>query len=149
MSKVQSNSKKRVATRTDTASQKDLKTGRFLPGNTGFGGRPKGARSKLNEYFLRDLQALWLENGDAILKASKPDTIVKAMLAFMPRQIELTSTMEEMTDGQLAIIAEQLLAKYGADREGGTPALGTSTERTGEAREPHEVIALPSVQQAG
>jgi len=31
---------------TDAAPQKDAKTGRFLPGNSGFGGRPKGSRNK-------------------------------------------------------------------------------------------------------
>jgi hypothetical protein len=41
--------------------QKDPKTGRFLPGNSGFGGRPKGSRNKINQLFLRDLQALWNE----------------------------------------------------------------------------------------
>jgi hypothetical protein len=32
------------------------KTGRFVPGNKGNGGRPKGSRNKLGEAFLEDLR---------------------------------------------------------------------------------------------
>ena len=53
----------------DAASQKDAKTGRFLPGNSGFGGRPKGARSKLTTEFFDDFYAAWQEHGAQALKA--------------------------------------------------------------------------------
>jgi hypothetical protein len=99
--------------------QKDPKTGRFLPGNSGFGGRPKGSRNKINEYFLRDLQALWEESGDTILRqtaASKPEVIVKAMVALLPKHVEASSSLDDLTDDQLAILAELLLAKYGDPR---------------------------------
>ena len=49
------------ASATDAPSQKDAKTGRFLPGNSGFGGRPKGARSKLTTEFIDDFYAAWQE----------------------------------------------------------------------------------------
>lgn len=93
---------------------------RWKPGQSGNpNGRPKGSRHKLNEFFLRDLQALWEVNGDAILQAtmrSKPDAIVKAMIALLPRQVQVSAPLDDMTDEQLAFIAEQLLAKYGSDR---------------------------------
>ena len=34
---------------------RDIRTGRFLVGNPGNGGRPPGARSLLGEQFLEDL----------------------------------------------------------------------------------------------
>jgi hypothetical protein len=37
-------------------SGRDGKTGRFVPGNKGNGGRPKGSRNKLGEAFLEDLR---------------------------------------------------------------------------------------------
>jgi hypothetical protein len=35
-----------------TQNERDPKTGRFQPGNSGFGGRPKGSRNKLTEQFI-------------------------------------------------------------------------------------------------
>jgi hypothetical protein len=92
----------------------------WKPGQSGnTAGRPRGSRHKINEYFLRDLQALWEEHGYDILKeaaAKKPEVIVKAMVALLPKQIELAKPLEEMTDEQLAVIAGHLLAKYGRGR---------------------------------
>ena len=38
------------------------KTGRFIAGNSGFGGRPKGARSKLTTEFFVDFYAAWQQH---------------------------------------------------------------------------------------
>jgi hypothetical protein len=53
--------------KTSPVLEKDSKTGRFLPENSGFGGRPKGSRNKLNETFLRDLQEAWEEKGPSVI----------------------------------------------------------------------------------
>ncbi len=37
--------------------------GRFLPGNNGGTGRPKGSRNKLGEAFIDDLYQDWQANG--------------------------------------------------------------------------------------
>ena len=47
--------------------QRDDETGRFLPGNSGFGGRPKGARSKLGEAFIQALHDDFEEFGVAAI----------------------------------------------------------------------------------
>ena len=89
----------------------------WKPGQSGnTAGRPKSSRHKINEHFLRDLQALWEKHGYDILEATaakKPEVIVKAMVALLPKQVELAKPLEEMTDEQLAVIAGHLLAKYG------------------------------------
>jgi hypothetical protein len=43
--------------------ERDEKTGRFLPGNCGNGGKKKGARNKLNEAFFADLYEDWKSHG--------------------------------------------------------------------------------------
>ena len=58
------------------------------------------------------------EHGDkalALTLATKPEAIVRAMVALLPKEVELTQPLDEMTDEQLASIAEALLAKYGGE----------------------------------
>ena len=43
---------------------------------------------------------------------------MKAMVALLPKQVEASNTLDDMTDEQLTIIAEALLAKYGDPRKG-------------------------------
>jgi hypothetical protein len=47
---------------------RDEKTGRFLVGNGGNGGRQKGARSKLSEAFLEDLYEEWKAHGAEVIE---------------------------------------------------------------------------------
>jgi len=79
--------------------------GRFLPGNSGFGGRPKGSRNKLGEQFLSNLQADWEENGeDVIIKAreEKPMEYVKMVASLLPKELLVrTAPTDEMTDEEL------------------------------------------------
>jgi hypothetical protein len=105
MSKVKPNPKKRVADIADVASQKDARTGRFLPGNSGFGGRPKGARSKLTTEFFEDFYRAWQEHGAEALKKvaeSSPRDFVRAAAMLMPKEFELRSPLNELTDAELA-----------------------------------------------
>jgi hypothetical protein len=55
-------------------------------------GRTPGSRDKISQAFLRDLQALWEEEGPAILKrlAKKdPRAIVAACVALVPKGVEV------------------------------------------------------------
>jgi hypothetical protein len=114
----------------------------WRPGQSGNpAGRPKSSRHKINEHFLRDLQALWEKHGYDILEATaakKPEVIVKAMVALLPKQVELAKPLEEMTDEQLAVIAEHLLAKYGRAVEAAPEA---SVDVAGEGSEPNAPLA--------
>jgi hypothetical protein len=47
---------------------RDIRTGRFLVGNPGNGGRRPGARSLLGEQFLDDLQCEWQRRGKDALR---------------------------------------------------------------------------------
>lgn len=69
--------------------EKDEK-GRFIAGNSGNGGRPKGARAKLGEAFIKALFEDFNENGvDAIaqVRDEKPDQYLKVIASLMPKEI--------------------------------------------------------------
>ena len=94
MSMAKQKPKRRGAAATETAPQKDAKTGRFLPGNSGFGGRPKGARSKLTTEFFEDFCAAWKEHGVKALKdvaEKSPKDFLRAAAMLMPKEFEIRS----------------------------------------------------------
>lgn len=71
---------------------RDVRTGRFLPGNSGFGGRPKGSRNKLGEAFISDLRDVWNEMGVEALRRcaiEEPAQFVRVVASLMPRDIHL------------------------------------------------------------
>lgn len=66
------------------------KSGQFLPGHKGVGGRPLGSRNRLGEKFLDDLQAIWKKKGRAALErvaSDDPATLVKVVASVLPRQL--------------------------------------------------------------
>lgn len=88
----------------EVAPQQDEK-GRFLPGNTGFGGRPKGARSKLGEAFIEALHDDFNEHGIAaiqLVRAEKPDQYLKVIASLLPKDVNLNfNPSDDMTDDEL------------------------------------------------
>ena len=96
---------KGVAKATDAASQKDARTGRFLAGNSGFGGRPKGSRNKLTTEFFDDFYAAWQKHGAQCLKdvaEKSPRDFVRAAAMLMPKEFEIKTPLDDMTDADLA-----------------------------------------------
>ena len=94
-----------MAAVSEVASQKDPNTGRFLPGNSGFGGRPKGARSKLTTEFFADFYAAWQKHGAIALKEvaeKSPRDFVRAAAMLMPKEFEIKTPLDDMTDADLA-----------------------------------------------
>lgn len=91
--------------------EKDEK-GRFLPGNSGFGGRPKGARNKLGEQFISDLYADWQEHGVETLakvRDEKPDQYLKVIASILPKDLNVNiNQMDDLTDDQLIQRIRQL-----------------------------------------
>lgn len=91
--------------------EKDEK-GRFLPGNSGFGGRPKGARNKLGEQFISDLYADWQEHGVETLakvRDEKPDQYLKVVASILPKDLNVNiNQMDDLTDDQLIQRIRQL-----------------------------------------
>jgi hypothetical protein len=70
-------------------------TGQFIVGHKGNGGRPRGARSKLAEEFVRDLLDEWQHEhgGRAALKAVRerdPVQFAKLVAGILPAKIDTT-----------------------------------------------------------
>lgn len=111
---------------------KDPETGRFLPGNSGFGGRPKGARNKLGEAFIQALHDDFEENGIAAIqqvRAEKPDQYLKVIASLLPKDVNLNigDNLSELSD-------DELLGQLRALTEGIAPilaALGEGTQAAG------------------
>lgn len=84
---------------------KDNDTGRFLPGNNGGAGRPKGARNKLGEAFIEDMLADWEANGPAAIvqvRTEKPDAYLKVVASILPKDLNVNiNQTDHMTDEQL------------------------------------------------
>jgi hypothetical protein len=83
----------------------------FKPGQSGNpAGRPKGARNRLSEDFLRVLADDFAENGVEAIEAARvesPSRYMAIIASLMPKQVELqTSPVEQLTDDEL----EQLIA---------------------------------------
>lgn len=102
---------------------------RFKPGNPG---KPKGVRHKLQEDFLKDVQAAWEESGADAIKlmiADKPGDFVKMVASLMPKEANLNiNDHSEMTDDELRGRVRDLAAQLAPFLIGGT---GSADEATG------------------
>ncbi len=75
-------------------------------------GRPKGARCKLGEQFLADMQAAWETQGASVIEkviSERPQDFLKVVAGLMPKELLVkTEPMEGMTDAELADLLAQL-----------------------------------------
>jgi hypothetical protein len=112
--------------------EKDPETGRFLPGNTGGTGRPKGSRNKLGEAFIQDVYADWVEHGVAAIvqvRQERPHEYLKVVAGMLPKELKITNE-SDLSDEQLIESIRQLDAII-------RPFLGVEgTGGTGEGTQP-------------
>ena len=85
--------------------KRDLKTGQFVVGHRGNGGRPKGSRNKLGEDFIQALHDDFTEHGVAAIatvRDTRPDQYMKVIASLLPKDVNLNvNQMDELTDEQL------------------------------------------------
>lgn len=78
---------------------------RFTPGESGNpGGKPKGARNRLTAHFLNALADDFEQHGKQAIKDAREDDpmgYVKAIAALMPKQVEQTQPLDDLTDAEL------------------------------------------------
>jgi hypothetical protein len=85
--------------------------GQFQPGQSGNpAGRPKGARSKLSESFLKALADDFSSNVIEKVRSTRPHEYLKIVAAVLPKQMQLEDLTpkrraEDLTDDELASIA--------------------------------------------
>lgn len=92
------------------SNRADIAT-RFQPGQSGNpGGKPYNARNHLKTRFLKALAEDFDKNGEKAIedmRTYKPAEYVKAIVALMPKELEITRPLDELNDEQLtaALIA--------------------------------------------
>ena len=94
------------------ANGRDERTGRFLAGNSGNGGRRPGARGKLGEQFLSDLRDVWQTHGIQALEKcaeEEPGTFVRVIASLLPRAVDLNMTLDAASFARTFQEAIQLL----------------------------------------
>ena len=67
-------------------------------------GRPKGARSKLGQDFLKALHADFETHGiDAIqkMRVKSPSAYVRMIASILPKELKITNDAEDLTDDEL------------------------------------------------
>jgi hypothetical protein len=76
-------------------------------------GRPKGARARLSEDFLRDLHEAWGKHGIAALErcaSESPDVFVRTVAGLMPREATLDVDVSIWTSATNVLEAYRLAA---------------------------------------
>jgi hypothetical protein len=113
--------------RSNGLDQRDAKTGRFLAGNSGNGGRKLGSRNRLGEAFISDLHDAWIKNGKSVIDLvirDEPAKFLKIVASLMPKEIDIDQSLsinialaEARTFDQHYQIALKALEFIGAEIE--------------------------------
>lgn len=88
---------------------RDPKTGQFLVGHSGNGGRKKGARSKLGEAFLEAMHDDFNENGPETIvrvREERPHEYLKVIASLLPRDVKLEIDASQAFQDMLEALGE-------------------------------------------
>ena len=83
-----------------------LKEHAFKPGQSGNpGGKPKGARNRLQGAFLNALADDFDQHGKRAIERCRdedPAAYLRAIVALMPKELEISRPLDDLTDDELA-----------------------------------------------
>ena len=125
----------------DAPAEKDEK-GRFLPGNSGFGGRPKGSRNKLGEAFVSALHDDFEQHGVQALaevREKDPAAYMRVIAGLLPKEFKIETT-SDLTDEQLDARIRTLASVIGLQVGAGVAARGAG--ETSAAQSSGDVSAI-------
>jgi hypothetical protein len=119
--------------------------GRFVAGNSGGAGRPRGARNKLAAAFLEALHEDFLTHGRGAIaetRKDKPEAYLRLLVAILPKDFsQRVSDYDELSDAELdrriVSLAASLADAFGESGIGGAAA------REGAEVRAHETGAIP------
>lgn len=99
---------------------------KWKPGQSGNpGGKPVGARNKLQADFLRELAEDFEIHGKKAIqdcRANKPDVYFRGIVQLMPKQLEIEKPLESVNDADLAAaiaLLQSVLAAQSVDAGAG------------------------------
>lgn len=121
-----------------------LKAHAFKPGQSGNpGGKPAGARNRLQGRFLNALADDFEEHGKRAIERCReedPAAYMRAIVALMPKELEITRPLDELSDEQL----DAALAAVAAICAARDPGTGE-----GAAQGVQPAAGIPPVHEAG
>lgn len=99
------------------ANGRDKKTGQFVVGHAGLGGRPKGSRNKLGERFLEDLHTKWKKHGRDVLERvikDDPAAFLRTVAMVLPKELDATLNVNVglFTEASNHVEAYRLARRY-------------------------------------
>jgi hypothetical protein len=105
----------------DTATvERDERTGRFLAGNSGNGGRKPGSRNRLGEQFVADLRTAWDQHGATALREcaqQDPTGFCRIVAGLLPKTIDLNLAIDPVEFAAKFRSALELLGNDPAPRQ--------------------------------
>lgn len=86
--------------------------GKFVTGKSGnVGGKPRETRNKLSGVFLRSLLSSFEKDGvsaiDKVIRTD-PAAYLRVIASIIPKELEITNSVEELTDDQLSEVIASL-----------------------------------------
>lgn len=128
--------------RDDVGPGKPPKEHQFKPGNSG---RPKGARNRLGESFIKALADDFDEHGIAAIqtvRAERPHEYLKVVASILPKELTIkTDPLEDLTDAELDRRIKQLASlislEIGTGESAGAETAEAQPEQTGVVQAVH------------
>lgn len=104
----------------------------FVPGQSGNpGGKAKNARNRLQNGFLTRLADDFEANGKAAIEAARekdPVGYIKAIASLMPKQVEQSQPLDDLTDAELTAGIALLRSRLSGGAREGTGEASSSTQ---------------------
>lgn len=95
-----------------------LSSGSFKSGESGnVGGKPRETRNKLSNAFVQALLTSFNEKGVAVIERvikEEPATYLKVIASVLPKEIDITKSISDISDEQLADVIAALQSAISA-----------------------------------